>query len=62
LPATGDDAADAIEITRRLNALMEEWIRQQPDEWMCANRRWEKSMHRALHPKKRKKKKKAAAG
>ncbi len=51
LPSSGDERADAIEITRGLNALMEQWIREQPDEWMCANRRWEKSMHRAMRPK-----------
>ncbi len=49
LDATGDDEhANAIAVTTRLNALMEQWIREQPDEWMCANRRWEKSLHRSL--------------
>jgi len=44
-----DDEARAIAITARLNALMEEWIREQPDEWMSANRRWDKALYRALH-------------
>ena len=49
LDATGEDEqAKAIAVTARLNALMEQWIREQPDEWMCANRRWEKSLHRSL--------------
>ena len=49
LDATGEDEhARAIEVTTRLNALMAQWIREQPDEWMCANRRWEKSLHRSL--------------
>ena len=45
----GDEAARAIAVTRQLNAMMEQWIREQPDEWMCANRRWEKALHRSLH-------------
>jgi KDO2-lipid IV(A) lauroyltransferase len=44
----GADEARAIEVTRALNALMEQWIREQPDEWLCANRRWEKALYRAL--------------
>ena len=49
LDAAGEDEqAKAIAVTARLNALMEQWIREQPDEWMCANRRWEKSLHRSL--------------
>ena len=46
---SGDAQADAIAITRQLNALMEQWICEQPDEWMCANRRWEKSLYRSMH-------------
>ena len=46
--AGDDEQANAIAVTTRLNALMEQWIREQPDEWMCANRRWEKSLHRSL--------------
>jgi len=43
-----DEHARVLAITRRLNALMEQWIREEPHEWMCANRRWEKSLYRAL--------------
>jgi KDO2-lipid IV(A) lauroyltransferase len=43
-----DEDARVLAITRRLNALMETWIREDPQEWMCANRRWDKSLHRAL--------------
>ena len=35
-------------VSEQLNALMAQWIREQSDEWMCANRRWEKSVHRSL--------------
>jgi KDO2-lipid IV(A) lauroyltransferase len=49
LDATGEDEhTRAIEVTARLNAMMAQWIREQPDEWMCANRRWEKAVHRSL--------------
>jgi len=43
-----DEHARALAITRRLNASMEAWIREEPHEWMCANRRWEKPLYRAL--------------
>jgi len=43
-----DEHARVLAITRRLNAQMEAWIREDPREWMCANRRWEKSLYRAL--------------
>ncbi len=43
-----DEEARAIVITQRLIALMEQWIREQPDEWMCANRRWDKALYRSL--------------
>ncbi len=43
-----DQEAQAIAVARQLNALMEEWISARPEEWMSANRRWEKSLHRAM--------------
>ncbi len=43
-----DEEAQAIAIARQLNALMEEWISARPEEWMCANRRWEKALHREM--------------
>jgi Kdo2-lipid IVA lauroyltransferase/acyltransferase len=49
-PGIDDEEERAIAITRQLNAMMEQWIREQPDEWMCANRRWEKPLYRSLHP------------
>ncbi len=35
----------AFEVTRQLNDQMEAWIRQQPEEWMGGNRRWEKALY-----------------
>ena len=30
----------ALEMTRRLNALFEQWITAHPDQWLCLKRRW----------------------
>jgi len=46
--APADEEAHAIAITRQLTALFEQWIREQPDEWMCATRRWDKTVYRSL--------------
>jgi len=46
--AGASEAERAIAVARQLNALMESWIREQPGEWLCANRRWEKDLYRAL--------------
>ena len=35
-----DRKADIAETTRRINALFEEWIRERPDLWLWAHRRW----------------------
>jgi KDO2-lipid IV(A) lauroyltransferase len=43
-----DEEARATANTQRLIALMEQWIREQPDEWMCASRRWDKALYRSL--------------
>ncbi len=46
--ADSDEATRILAIMRRLNELMEQWICEQPDQWMCASRRWEKSVYRSL--------------
>lgn len=40
----GDDRERARDMTRRLNALFEDWIRAHPDQWMCSHRRWPKAL------------------
>jgi KDO2-lipid IV(A) lauroyltransferase len=43
-----DEAADEhqkmLQMTRKLNALFESWIRERPHEWMCSKRRWAKDL------------------
>lgn len=43
---TGDTAAQALQMTARLNALFEDWIRATPDQWACFARRWPKQVAR----------------
>jgi KDO2-lipid IV(A) lauroyltransferase len=33
----------ALEMTRQINALFEDWIRELPEQWFCSNRRWAKT-------------------
>jgi KDO2-lipid IV(A) lauroyltransferase len=40
VPLSGDARADAEEITRRATALLEEQIRQHPEQWLWVHRRW----------------------
>lgn len=37
---TGDDDADALNLMTRINARLEEWIRQRPEQWFWLHRRW----------------------
>jgi KDO2-lipid IV(A) lauroyltransferase len=49
LPARDADVPDDVHtlaIMRQLHALTEQWIRAQPDQWMCASRRWDKAVYR----------------
>jgi len=46
-PVTADEnipdaAGKALQMTARINALFESWIRAHPDQWMCTKRRWPK--------------------
>jgi KDO2-lipid IV(A) lauroyltransferase len=45
-----DPAADfevkAIQMTRKLNALFEAWIRERPGEWLCTKRPWAKELYK----------------
>ena len=39
---TADDQEKALAMTREINTLIEQWITEQPDEWLCTKRRWPK--------------------
>jgi Kdo2-lipid IVA lauroyltransferase/acyltransferase len=41
IPHTGDHAADAVKATAALQAQFEAFIRQAPEQWMWAHRRWD---------------------
>ncbi|MDQ0392946.1 lysophospholipid acyltransferase family protein [Labrys monachus] len=40
VPRTADRDADIAEATRRIHALFEQWVREHPEQWMWAHRRW----------------------
>jgi KDO2-lipid IV(A) lauroyltransferase len=44
--ATADAAEQARSMMRQFNALLESWIREQPDGWQCLKRRWNKDRAR----------------
>jgi len=37
-----DDQEKALQLMRKVNAVFEGWIRDQPGEWLCTKRRWPK--------------------
>ena len=39
-PSLEDPREAALEMTTRLNAQFEQWIRHCPEDWICAKRRW----------------------
>jgi Kdo2-lipid IVA lauroyltransferase/acyltransferase len=40
LVATGDDEADAIENTAKFTAVIEDYVRRYPEQWLWVHRRW----------------------
>lgn len=39
------DKSAVLMLTRRLNSIFEDWIRQQPGQWLCTKRRWPKNAY-----------------
>ncbi|NIY77668.1 lauroyl acyltransferase [Thalassospira sp. HF15] len=42
IPKTGDRHADVLAIMTKVNATMESWIRERPEQWLWLHRRWPK--------------------
>ena len=40
LPDTGDRAADVAALMTAVNATLERWIRERPEQWFWVHRRW----------------------
>lgn len=40
LPDTGDRAADVAALMRTVNAMIEDWVRDDPTQWLWLHRRW----------------------
>jgi KDO2-lipid IV(A) lauroyltransferase len=45
IPDLESDEARALALTTAMSARIEAWIRERPGEWLCTNRRWEKSLY-----------------
>jgi Kdo2-lipid IVA lauroyltransferase/acyltransferase len=41
---TLEPSAQVMQMTRKINALFESWIRERPQEWTCTKRRWAKHL------------------
>ena len=39
-PDSGDKKADVVTVLTRMNAMLEDWIRQNPEQWFWVHRRW----------------------
>ena len=44
---TTDDHEKTLAMTGEINTLFEQWITEQPDEWLCTKRRWPKHTERS---------------
>jgi KDO2-lipid IV(A) lauroyltransferase len=40
MPNTGDRTSDEREVMVAINRLLEEWIRERPEQWLWLHRRW----------------------
>ena len=40
VPDTGDREADVLAYMTRINALLESWIRERPEQWLWLHNRW----------------------
>ncbi len=40
LPNSGDRQADTLALMTRVNAMLEDWIRERPEQWLWLHKRW----------------------
>jgi Kdo2-lipid IVA lauroyltransferase/acyltransferase len=40
LPKTGDNDADRLALMTQVNAVVERWVREHPEQWLWLHRRW----------------------
>ena len=45
-PDTGDRQQDTLMMTRRMNEILESWIRARPEQWFWLHRRWPDAAYR----------------
>ncbi len=45
LPDTGDRQADATALTQSIAHLLEDWIRERPQDWLWVHKRWPKAVY-----------------
>lgn len=45
---TADKPSKALQMTLKINALFESWIRERPQQWMCTKRRWPKDRQKQV--------------
>ena len=48
---TGDAAADQAALTAEMNAIIERWVREHPEQWLWIHRRWPESGRRIKKPR-----------
>ncbi len=46
LPDSGDRQADTVQVMTALNEILEDWIRDQPEQWLWLHRRWPEAAYR----------------
>ncbi len=46
VPRTGDEDADVKAIMSAINARVEAWVRERPDQWLWLHKRWPKDLYR----------------
>lgn len=40
LPRSGDHKADVLQVMTQVNATIERWVRERPEQWLWVHRRW----------------------